>query len=120
MKLEEFTEEMLSELKSAKDLLKGEFPEIVKEYIRANKIMNRVGLAIGAVLFLIGVGLGLHAYNYVSEHSSDNTQFGCCMAGLIIGLPGLVVIFTSGYELASFSLQPRRMAIKAITSLKGD
>lgn len=110
MKLEEFTSEMLNEVKAAKDLVKGELPEIAKEYIRASKIMNSLGLLLGLPVMGTGIASAIHGLS--------NNLFGFILIGSIVGVGGFFCSLNSCCELLDAYLQPRRMAIKAITSLK--
>lgn len=119
MKTDAFIEEMLEEVKNLKDLAKEELPEIVKEYIFAQKVQNWLGLGVGLFLLTICASSGLYATLHEFSDKYDDTKFALFMISLLSGIVG--AIFTAGCisDLINFYLQPRRMAIKAITSLKG-
>lgn len=116
MKLDDFVQEMLSEIKDLKDLAKGELPEIAKEYIRAHIILHGLGVALGAFLIMIAISCGIYALHL--EKMSSDQEMVLALTGLFTGLPGVVMTSINLCELLNFYLQPRRMAIKAITSLK--
>lgn len=109
-----FLSEMLEEVKNLKDLAKGEMPEVAKEYILANKINNILSLTLGLLLFITSV-FALHFTVY--SESTGNLGFGVGMVGSCVGLLGFLIISCSISSLIDLYFQPRRMAIKAVTSL---
>lgn len=120
MKLEDFTSEMLDEIKSAKDLVKGELPELAKEYINMQTLMAKLGIGLGVTLVTVGIVLGLISYLHVNPRPGYDDDFKI-ITGFLGGLStfvGCMLTACNGSTYLEFKLQPRRMAIKAITSLK--
>lgn len=115
MKIEEFTNEMLEELKSAKDLVKGELPELAKEYIRSRKIMYSIGLGVSFVLAGVSIALGYHA---AMIHVDDGSCVGYFVGSAVFGTFAFIMGLCDTCQLLELYLAPRRSAIKAITSLK--
>lgn len=121
MKLEDFTSEMLDEIKSAKDLVKGELPELAKEYINMQMFLSKLGMIFGGVLISIGIACGIAVYLHVSHdtnYHNDEFKLGWGLVGTIVGMIGLIVTACNVSTYFEYLMQPRRMAIKAITSLK--
>ena len=109
--LEKLGLEMIQEIKDLKDLAKGELPEVAKEYVNYLKVSSLLGfiffgaLALGsAYLMLLG---------YFSPKSFDDKTFGGMIGVFLFSIPALVY-FGNYLEV---KMQPRRMAIKAITEL---
>lgn len=113
----EFIEEMLQEVKNLKDLAKEEMPIVVKEYILTNKVQAFVGLAISIVLLSLA-GFSLFQLLTTEFERFSDAKFGYSLMGSISGVMGFVISLCNGSRLLDLYLQPRRMAIKAITSLK--
>lgn len=114
---EEFLEEMLREVKSLKDVAKEELPLLAKEYIYANKV--QIWMLLGVSMLLLIMAAAGTAYLVLGEFEKyDNAISAILCIVLTTGAAGLVLLFFSISELLDFYLQPRRMAIIAITSLK--
>lgn len=113
MNKEAFIEEMLQEVKNLKDLAKDELPIVVKEYIRYNIISSVIGLILsGALLTLAAI------CDVIAWHSPNEcVQCLCSIAAALSGTVGTILGLCSGDTFLACKLQPRRMAIKAITSL---
>ena len=120
MNKDAFIEEMLQEVKSIKDLAKEELPAIAKEYVRAKIVMYGVGIMLSLVAITIGISCGLYAllHTFPETYNGHDNQMGISAVGLITGAVGCVFCACNLYSFLEFKLQPRRMAIKAITSLK--
>lgn len=116
MNKEALIEEMLNEVKNLKDLAKDELPLVAKEYLLNQKIQGYIGLSIGMVILLVGAAAGAYAALGTFHHSEDAVSY--ALSGMIGGLVGFVMTLCNGSSLMDVYLQPRRMAIKAITSLK--
>ena len=113
----EFLEEMLQEVKNLKDLAKEELPVVAKEYILANKVQAYSGLAIALVLLSVAAFSGHQLMTLELERYSD-AKFGYALLGGLTGIIGFILAMCNVSSLLDLYLQPRRMAIKAITSLK--
>jgi hypothetical protein len=116
--LDALAEEMITEIKDLKDLAKKELPEVAKEYIRFKVILNLVGIFIFGLLFLLSVCAALYGYyNKGYTHSAEDIYtvsfalgiFGVCISPMLC-IANIV-------EYLKFKLQPRRMAIEAVTTL---
>lgn len=115
MNKEQLIEEMLNEVKSLKDLAKEEMPLMVKEYIFANKVRGVFGLCSG--LLLLAASICSIAYGHEESGRITGTQMVCLLTGSLGLLGAIIMVFGYTYELIDFYLQPRRMAVKAITEL---
>lgn len=117
MKVDEFINDLLAEVKDLKDLAKEQLPLVAQEYIEVNKKKMIVGLSVGASLLLLSLSSGLYAYfGKFSEFSTKPLLF--VLLAALSGLIGTILTFSSLDTFIDFKYQPRRMAIKAITSLK--
>lgn len=117
MKKEELLEEMLNEVKDIKDFAKEEIPFVAKEYIFAQKVQNYFALIVGLAMLMAASTGALYRSGVLTEKVSDGW-------GLVVGIASILFFIVGGVatqcaisELIDLHLQPRRMAIKAITSL---
>lgn len=117
MNKDQFVSEMLEEVKNIKDLAKEELPLVVKEYINANKIFGWIGTIVGVIL-LSAVGYALHYLAHGDFERYSDVKFVLGISSFVGGFIGAAFVMCSGTNLLNLYLQPRRMAIKAITSLK--
>jgi len=120
METDKFLEEMLKEVTSLKDLAKQELPLVAKEYILAQKVMAYLGLALGGTFLLTAIGMLVFKYAYEPTNSRDDLGNVMAIISMIPGTLGVIITSTNLCSLINLYLQPRRMAIKAITSLKGN
>jgi hypothetical protein len=118
MKLEELTSEMLTEIKDLKDLTKQELPLIVKEYIRAEKVVATIGLAIGGAFFLVSAFLIYKGVTFIERNNYSHDAFGWYASAAVTLFAAFLFTLINGLNLLAVVMQPRRTAIKAITSLK--
>lgn len=118
--MKELMNEMVQEVKSLKDLTKKELPEIAKEFI-AYKIMEYFVYSIVTfVVFLIGVyliqcGLSHSELNEYGMHSGD--YYFQIVLGSVLSILFSMFFVCNFLGILEYKYQPRRMAIKAITSL---
>ena len=114
MNKEAFIEEMLQEVKNLKDLAKDELPIVAKEYIKYNTMVATLGITISLILGISCIVLFLLAH--FSDPSSDKYILFSVCSGLT-GMLSFLFMLCNLPEYLTFKFQPRRMAIKAITSL---
>lgn len=114
MDMNKFVEEMLKEVKDLKDLSKEQVPLVAQEYINYHMAMHLLGIILFGIMFLIGLGL-LFVGIFVAKTHDD--QFGFELLGGILGGLGFMIMMCNVVDYLKFKLQPRRMAIMAITSL---
>lgn len=115
-KIKNFSEEMLNEIKNLKDLTKEELPLIVKEYINYLKVIGIIYLTVGVFLLYSAIEAGLYVTYGEFEKYSDFRLI-LSLYCLIAGILGFLIIAINLDSLLKVFLQPRRTAIKAITSL---
>lgn len=115
MNKEEMIQEMLKEIKDLKDLAKSELPIVSREYINANKVRTYASVLFGLALLIVSILLGF--YCGTDMDSSRPLQFFAGLGCLIFGVTSSFMIICSIGTLIDLYLQPRRMAIKAVTSL---
>jgi hypothetical protein len=118
MNKKDFIDEMLLEVKNLKDLAKDELPEIAKEYIIAKKIQAFIGLVFGILIILLASSASAYYFFGTLESHSDS-KLGLVVFLAVAFLLGFLITFSYVDGLLDLYLQPRRMAIYAITSLKG-
>lgn len=117
MNKDQFIEEMLQEVTNLKDLAKGEIPLLAKEYIYANIYQAWIGIGIAVILLILSIISGIYlATTKFPEYSDVKIMFFIIL--LFSGVGGLMTLWVCSRDLLDFKLQPRRMAIKAITSLR--
>jgi len=108
---EKLAKEMLDEVKNIKDFAKEELPVVAKEYVSYRTVSSGIML----ILSIIGLGVSgcLLTGGLASESDFDPRT--------LIGGIGVLVCFiatcVNGDLYLEVKLQPRRTAIKAITSL---
>lgn len=117
MTKEELINELMSEVKSLKDLAKEELPEVAKEYILATKIQATFYLLLGLFIIFTASVLAFKGYNYIPENSYDDGRVGLWVGSGILTLLGGMLSLASIENLINVFYQPRRTAIEAITSL---
>lgn len=116
--MDELLKEMLEEVKSLKDLTKSELPLVAQEYIAAEKVKAYVDLATGLGLLLTSLSTGLYtALANSGGHDVTGAQVICGIICAITGIFGIVCTACTVGNVIDLAMQPRRMAIKAITSL---
>lgn len=109
-KIDSLKLELLEEVKSLKDLAKGNLPEVAKEYIAFKKMVNGTLFIISVLALVAGVIALVHTD--LDGRATALGVFGSI--GVTIG--GMLSILF-GCELISVIMQPRRTAIRAITTL---
>ena len=120
MTKDDLMQEMLTEIKNLKDLTKEELPLIAQEYIHANRVSCALGVGLGLSMLLLAGAIAVLGFLHVPNPDRyDDVRFGCSLAGLLLGAVGFVTAVLNVSHAVDFYLQPRRMAIKAITSLMG-
>ena len=107
-------EEMLQEVKNLKDLTKEQLPLVAQEYIKYNTMVAILGITISLILGVSCIVLFLLAHFNVPD--SDN-QILLSVCSWVSGILSFLFMFCNLPEYLIFKFQPRRMAIKAITSL---
>jgi len=116
-KLQSLANEMVDEIKNLKDLTKKELPAIAKEYITYLKVTAVIQLIISGALILLGTECVLQVLYGTFETYHEEKVITFALGGLCLGVPGLIAFFCNLDTLISVALQPKRTAIKAITSL---
>lgn len=113
MKLEDFANEMLTEIKDIKDLAKEELPLVAKEYVRYQTISNLMSIGFCLVVLLI---CAISTYITIGS-ANTNVQFVFGVGAVTSGIIGAVSLAICVDNYIYVKLQPRRVAIKAITTL---
>lgn len=113
--LEALAQEMIKEVRDLKDLTKKELPEIAKEYISYNMTMSVIGMIICGVVLVLSL-IGVAVAFFVLEMGSG-AFVATLLLSVIFSMVSFIIMCTSLCNYLDFKLQPRRMSIKAITSL---
>jgi uncharacterized membrane protein YukC len=116
--MESLAEEMIQEVKDLKDLTKEELPEVAKEYVRYNTILHLVGMLGFGLLAVVGIAFSVYGVMHEgwTHESLDSATLALTFGGFAILIGGIVSLINFTMYL-DFKLQPRRNAIKGITSL---
>ncbi len=109
-------EEMLQEVKNLKDLTKEELPLIAKEYIHANLIGSLFVMGVSGVMLVISLVCGLYSM-FGTFHENSGPEVLSVVVAICGSVVGFILMGIGTTSYIDFKLQPRRMAIKAITSL---
>lgn len=116
--LDNLAQEMLKEVKNIKDFAKEEIPIVAKEYV------NYLTITSGTFLIVSILGMGISGYvlsHGIAGMLSDKRMSDSQMVATLLGGIGLLISFigtcVNGDAYMQVKLQPRRTAIKAITSL---
>lgn len=113
-KLEELAQELIKEVRDVKDLTKKELPEIAKEYITYNITFSKVVTIVSGVVLILSL---IGAILAIFVLRSDSFAVGVGMLSFLTGMFSFFAFCSEYTSYLSFKMQPRRMAIKAITSL---